>query len=122
MMKLLIGLAAILISIPVLSDTLTRDQSDAVVDGLKESTRSLLRACVSSEDFARCTQDSGIHCENIAEKSVQDYRCVTRAKIEFRINKSVPAEISEIWEVTFRAFYAGEQWSVGPESITRVGD
>ena len=121
-MKLLIGFAAILISIPVLADSLTRDQSAAVVDGVKESTRSLLRACVSSEDFVRCTQDSGIQCENIAEKAAQDYRCVTRATIEFRINKSVPPEISEIWEVTFRAFYAGDRWNVGPESITRVFD
>lgn len=52
-MRLLIGLATILISIPVLSDTLNRDQSDAVADGVKESTRSLLEACVSTEDFVR---------------------------------------------------------------------
>ena len=119
-MKLLISIAAIAISMSVLSDTLTKEQSHAVVDGVRESTRSLLRACVSSENFVRCTEDSGIQCENIAEKAAQDYRCVTRATIEFRIEKSVPPQISEIWEVTFRAFYAGERWNVGPESIARV--
>lgn len=43
-MKFWVSLFALLISIPVLSDTLTRIQSDAVVDGVRDSTRGLLNA------------------------------------------------------------------------------
>lgn len=121
-MKIWAGLIALSLSIPVLSDSLARNQSDALVNGVKETTRALLEACALSDEFVRCAEASGIHCERIAEKAAQDYRCVTRATIEFTTNKSAPPAISEIWEVTFRAFYADERWNVGPETISRVVD
>lgn len=121
-MKIWVGLIALSLSIPALSEPVTRNQSHALVDGVKEATRALLISCTHSEDFVRCAETSGIHCENIAEKSVLDYRCVSRATLEFTIDKSAPPALSEIWEVAFLAFYADERWNVGPESISRAVD
>ncbi len=119
-MKLVVGFTVVLFSTSALSDTLTKDQSDAVVDGLKESTRSLLRACLSSESFASCAENSGIDCEKFSEGADQDYRCTTRAKIEYAVHESAPPGISEVWEVTFRVFFSGKRWNIGPVTISRV--
>ena len=119
-MKFWVALFTLSLSIPVMAETLTRSQWDALVDGVRESTRGLLNACVNSGDFVRCAKTSGIHCDNIAEKVTEDYRCVTRTTIEFAVDKSVPPAISENFNVTFRVFYAGERWNIGPESIGRV--
>lgn len=99
---------------------LNKDQSRALVDGVRESTRSLLTACVSSEAFTRCATNSGIRCSNIAEKAARDYRCVTRVAITFAIDDSDPPALSQVWEVNFRVFYARERWNIGPERIGSV--
>ncbi len=89
-MKFLVGLVTFSIAVPVLSDTV------------------------------QCASDSGIRCENTAIEAAQDYRCVTQATMEFRKDLSSPSDISETFNVTFRVFYAGERWNVGPDSISRV--
>lgn len=119
-MKFWLSATALSFSVPVLSDSLTRSQSDALVEGVRETARTILTACAASEDLARCAEASGIRCERIAEKAAEGYRCVTRATTAFAVDGITPPTISETWEVSFRVFYAKERWNIGPESIGRV--
>ena len=119
-MRFWIGLLAFTISIPAVPDSLTRSQWDAILDGVRKSTKSLLYACTDSSDFVLCAQSNGIRCENVREKAAEDYRCATRTTTEFAHDKSSGPSISEILEVNYRVYYDGEVWSIGPESIGRV--
>jgi len=110
------------LSFSVQADTITRDQSDAVVQGIRAATTGLLESCQESDDFESCAEANGIRCENISEKSAKDYRCETRATIEFASDGSTPAAISAVWGVTFRAFYLDDLWHFGPERIGSVID
>ncbi len=119
-MRFWIAIFALSLSIPTMADKLVRAQWDALVDGVRASTRGLLETCTNSGDFVQCAKASGIRCENISEKATQDYRCVTQTTIKFAVERSDIPAVSETLEVTFRAFYSGERWKIGPESIGRV--
>lgn len=121
-MKRTLFLTSAFLPLMVAANPLTRDQSHSLVDGVRESTRSLLSACVASEDFTKCAMDSGIRCSNLAEKAARDYLCVTRATIGFAIDGSTAPTLSTTWEVNFRVFFARERWNIGPERIGRVAE
>lgn len=110
----------LLLSTASAADTLTRTQFDALVDGARATTRALLNSCTDPDDFVSCTRASGIRCEKVEEETAQDYRCVTYTAVRVAIEKAGPSAVSETLEVTYRAIYANDKWSIGPQSIGRV--
>lgn len=105
----------------VLSDTMTKAQTDALVDGIRRSGDALLKTCFAADNFVGCASDSGIQCDEARIDDTVEYRCVSTVTIEFSADEAAQTARIKDWRIEYRITQTGNRFAIHSAAVGSDG-